>query len=157
MGVNSFKPHILLLPEDDANRQLAVGFALEINSRQVQVLNEAGGWLHVCDRFENDYVQSMINNPQRSIVLLIDFDNDPKRRRHVETRVPPDMVSRVFAVGSWTDPEALRRDLSMTYEDIGRSIARECRAGERAVLSSRLLQHNVDDIDRICKFIETIY
>ena len=45
MSVNRHKPHLLVLPEDDANRQLARGFELELSTRQFQVLQPAGGWL----------------------------------------------------------------------------------------------------------------
>lgn len=39
-------PHVLVLPEDDANRQLANGFLLDgfLSGRQMLVLEVAGGW-----------------------------------------------------------------------------------------------------------------
>ncbi|MEH1785097.1 MAG: hypothetical protein V7L23_05745 [Nostoc sp.] len=56
MSINKHKPHILVLPEDDANRQIANGFILDIslNSRAIQVLPEARGWQNVVDTFTND-------------------------------------------------------------------------------------------------------
>lgn len=33
MSVNRARPHVLVLPEDDANRQIAVGFELESTGR----------------------------------------------------------------------------------------------------------------------------
>jgi hypothetical protein len=33
MSVNKYQPHVLLLPEDDANTELANGFVLEIEYR----------------------------------------------------------------------------------------------------------------------------
>ena len=46
MSVNKYLPHLLILPEDDANRELANGFVLNhaVNSRAVQILPPAGGW-----------------------------------------------------------------------------------------------------------------
>ena len=40
MSVNKERPHVYVLPEDDANRQLAKGFQLQVdqNERQMQVL-----------------------------------------------------------------------------------------------------------------------
>lgn len=72
MAVNKFKPHILVLPEDDANRQLANGFFQNIPSTQIQVLPEAGGWLATCDNFRNNHISSMMNHSGRHMVLLID-------------------------------------------------------------------------------------
>jgi len=45
MSVNKYAPHIVLLPEDDANRQIANGFLLgsNLNSRSVQILRPARG------------------------------------------------------------------------------------------------------------------
>lgn len=46
MSVNNYKPHLLVLPEDEANRQLANGFLQDfsLNLRCIQVLPIAGGW-----------------------------------------------------------------------------------------------------------------
>ena len=54
MGVNKALPHVHVLPEDDANRQLALGFFLEISpqrSSQIKILPVAGGWTKVRDSF----------------------------------------------------------------------------------------------------------
>jgi hypothetical protein len=79
MAVNRFKPHLLVLPEDDANRQLANGFDLNISSRQFQVLAPSGGWARVRDCFVSDHVSDMRKNPDRFMVLLIDFDENGNR------------------------------------------------------------------------------
>ena len=53
MSVNKYQPHVLVLPEDDANRQLANGFLLDqyLSTRKIQVLEEVGGWIQVLERF----------------------------------------------------------------------------------------------------------
>ncbi len=45
MSANKYEPHLIVLPEDDANAALVNGFLLSpfVNSRQVQVLPVAGG------------------------------------------------------------------------------------------------------------------
>jgi hypothetical protein len=46
MSADRFKAHVLVLPEDDANRQLARGFLLELDtfvSRSIRVLPVSGG------------------------------------------------------------------------------------------------------------------
>lgn len=45
MSVNRYQPHVLVLPEDDANRQLANGFVLDLDATvltRIQVLEEVG-------------------------------------------------------------------------------------------------------------------
>lgn len=46
MSINRYKPHVLILPEDRANAQVATGFLGETSPRYpaIQILPEAGGW-----------------------------------------------------------------------------------------------------------------
>jgi hypothetical protein len=76
VGVNKYQPHVLVLPEDDANRQLANGFLLDqyLSTWKIQVLEEAGGWNEVLECFISDYAPGMALYPGRYMVLLIDFD-----------------------------------------------------------------------------------
>ena len=45
MSVNNHRPHVLVLPEDEANEELVNGFLLDpsIKLRNIQVLPSAGG------------------------------------------------------------------------------------------------------------------
>ncbi len=55
MGVNKNSPHVYVLPEDDANRQLANGFWQGLDwkrQRQMYVLPVAGGWREVLNLFD---------------------------------------------------------------------------------------------------------
>jgi hypothetical protein len=59
VSVNKHLPHVFVLPEDDANRQLAKGFELQIDPsrlRRIQVLPAAGGWNEVLKSFLADHV-----------------------------------------------------------------------------------------------------
>jgi hypothetical protein len=64
-----------VLPEDEANSQLANGFHLQVDparQRQMQVLPVAGGWTQVLERFLSNHVVDMNQCPDRYMVLLID-------------------------------------------------------------------------------------
>jgi hypothetical protein len=90
MSVNQHRPHVFVLPEDDANRQLAVGFSLAVamqRSRQIYVLPVAGGWTQVLEHFLSDEVVDMETCPHRYMVLLIDFD---RKRTKTERCDQPD-------------------------------------------------------------------
>ncbi len=78
MSANNNKPHVVVLPEDDANRQLANGFSNYFANRQFQVLSPAGGWRVTIDLFLTRHLREM-KNPNRYIILLIDCDNHPER------------------------------------------------------------------------------
>ena len=89
MSVNKFRPHVLVLPEDDANRQLANGFVLDedLSTGSIQVLEEVGGWNEVLDHFLSDQVGAMDRYPHRSMVLLIDFrDRDGDRLSYAKAK-----------------------------------------------------------------------
>src|SRR6266446_10607727 len=109
MSVNKYQPHVLVLPEDDANRQLANGFLLEqsLLTRKIQVLEEVGGWTLVLERFLSDHVVDMERYPGRFMVLLIDFDGREERMQHAKARIPAHLTKRVFILGAWSEPEAL--------------------------------------------------
>ena len=48
MSINKHKLHLLVLPEDDADRQIANGFVIAqgvgLDYRAIQILPEVGGW-----------------------------------------------------------------------------------------------------------------
>jgi hypothetical protein len=128
MSVNRYKPHLFILPEDNANREIANGFLLDgsVENNQVQVLAAAGGWELVLSKFKRDHVKEMQRYPNRYMILLLDFDNDDRRRGDAENVIPDDLADRVFLLGVWSNPEYLRSELGQSLENIGLTLAREC-------------------------------
>ena len=110
MSVNKHKPHILVLPEDDANRQIANGFVknLNVNQRAIQILPIADGWKKAVDQFTDDYASGMRQFLERRIVLLIDFDQRENRLEYIKQKIPEDLQERVFILGVQSNPEKLR-------------------------------------------------
>jgi hypothetical protein len=158
MSVNKYQPHVLVLPEDDANRQLANGFVLEVQHyRQIQILSEAGGWLNVCETFLSGHVKGMRQYNERYLVLLLDFDNQSDRPDKVKEKIPTDLRDRVFLLGVQSEPEALKQAGLGSFEDIGRRLANECRSRIRDVWTHDLLQQNASEISRleqaVCHFL----
>lgn len=158
MSVNKFEPHVLVLPEDDANRQLANGFLLDeaLVVRTIQILREVGGWLEVLERFRSDHVSEMDRYPLRSMVLLIDFDRREGRLDQAKAAIPDRLIDRVFILGAWTEPEALRKAGLGSYEAIGRRLATECREGTNTTWNDDLLRHNASELDRLRKLVRPI-
>ncbi len=157
MSVNKYLPHVLVLPEDDANRQMANGFHLELDfarSRRMQVLEVAGGWNRVLDRFESEQADMRRWN-QRLMVLLIDFDSDNERLRYAKARIPGDLAERVFILGAWSEPEDLTADLG-TYENVGSAMAQDCRHETNVTWGHGLLQHNASEVDRLRRHVRPI-
>lgn len=103
MSVNAYQPHVLVLPEDDANRQMANGFVLHAHLKQhnIQILPPSGGWGKVLASFVSEHIAGLRKYPHRHLVLLIDFDDHvDARREHFVAQFPTDVRERVFLLGT---------------------------------------------------------
>lgn len=151
MNINRYKPHIIVLPEDLANEEIANGFLLHLslNSRAIQVERRAGGWTKVVDTFTKDHIHEMRQFPDRRIVLLIDFDQREDRLSYVESCIPEDLKQRVFVLGVQSNPEDLKRDTQKTFEEIGEALAKDCSDNKNELWGHDLLKHNKNELDRM--------
>ena len=159
MSVNKYQPHVLVLPEDDANRQLAESFHLQVvgyRLRQIQVLEEAGGWTKLLERFKKDQVVGMNRYPQRFMVLLIDLDGHLERLSQAKAEIPNDLTERVFILGALTRPEALKQAGLGSPEEIGLAMAKDCREGTDTIWGHDLLRHNVPELERLLPLVRPI-
>lgn len=150
MGANNFLPHVLVLPEDGANIDIANGFFLEIpfaKQRAFQVLPPARGWHKVVHRACSGDCEGLRSHPLRHLVLLIDFDEKEDRLSEIRQKLPSDLVDRIFILGSRGEPEDLPRRLG-TLEGIGKRLAEDCRDGTDATWSHELLAHNTSELVR---------
>ena len=151
MSANKYKPHVTVIPEDDANSALANGFLLHeaIDLRAIQVLRSEGGWTNVRDIVLSDYVATMKKFPNRHLVLLIDFDGHSDRFAAMTKDVPSDLMGRVFVIGVLSEPEKLLRKQLGSKETIGLNLARECFEQTQNLWNHELLQHNKGELDRM--------
>jgi len=159
VSVNRHQPHVLVLPEDRANSELANGFHLGIEhrfTRRMQVLVEAGGWTKVRDQFKSDHIAEMEEYPERFMVLLIDLDGDENRPDDVRTVIPQHLNERVFVLGVFSEPEALKSAKLGSYETIGEAMAKDCRDQTHEIWRHELLRHNERELARLRKCVRPI-
>ncbi len=161
MSANKEQPHVLVIPEDDACRQLAAAFQRhlpESNSRQFQVQPPSGGWRKVLDSVRKD-TAGLKRFPCRLLVLVIDFDNDRERHKTVREAIG-EFEDRVFVIGVLSEPEELKRSLGKRYGEIGEALARECsecRDGAPGTIwSDPLLAHNAPELQRMSPAVRPI-
>jgi hypothetical protein len=159
VSVNKYKPHVFVIPEDDADRQIADGFVLHprVAARQVQVVEPAGGWIPVLETFKKEYIPHLNKYNGAHVVMLIDFDGKPEERRKIfEAEIPETLRTRVFVIGPHETPESLRQSLGKGgYEDIGRSLADDCDGDNLDVWTHAELQHNDDERLRLVGSVKT--
>jgi len=158
MSANKYKPHVLILPEDDANRQIINGFLTDpaISRRAVQPLENAGGWTQVIANFLHNHVAIMQNNLNRYMILVFDSDNAEDRIAKVRAGIPADVKDRVFILTTLSKPEDLKRAGLGTFEEIGMRLATDCRNSTRTTWDHSLLKHNADELDRMGSTIRLI-
>jgi hypothetical protein len=151
MSINKYKPHIFVLPEDDASRQIANGFIQDqyLNARGIQILGPVGGWKEVLDKFREGHVPEMKRYPERRIVLLIDFDQKYEKRLSCIKEISPELVDRVFVLGALSEPEDLRRNIGKSFEGIGEALSQDCVRNTREAWGHDLLKHNETELDRM--------
>ena len=151
--MNKYQPHILVLPEDDANRELANGFDVETGGLgQFKVLRPAGGWRNVLELFKSVHIAELNRHAERLMVLLVDFDGSPSRLAQVKDVIPSPLNDRVFVLGVWTEPEDLHQGLRET----GALLAKDCRDGTSRTWSHELLKHNSAEVDRLRQLVRPI-
>ena len=156
MSVNKYKSHVLILPEDDANRQIANGFILgpNLNQRNIQIMNPSGGWSRVVEDFANSYAPGMRELAERMVVLLIDFDQDKGRLAKVQENIPLELKDRVFILGVFSEPEKLKRTLGKSFESIGINLAKDCSEDKYGLWGHELLKHNKTELERMIELVK---
>ena len=159
MSVNKFKPHVYVIPEDDADRQIALGFELhdQVKQRQIQILPCAHGWEDVLDIFEAEYIPLLRKHKDGHVIMLIDFDGQyDSRIEKFRQAIPEDLKDRVFVVGVQKTPEHLKKELGKSFEDIGLSLADDCHKNTETVWGHDHLKHNNPDRQRMVQIVKPI-
>lgn len=157
MTVNKYRHHVVLIPEDDANRQLANGFLLHssLNGRVIDVRPVAGGWKKALDIFLSSYLDEMKELPYRHLILLVDFDNNfEDRKKLFEENVPNDIRDRFYLIGCLSEPERLRKNCNDSYETIGKSLAESCSNQTPGLWEDDELKHNENELIRLTKNVK---
>lgn len=159
MSANKALPHLLVLPEDDANHEIAIGFRLDAGVkkyRQMDVLRSARGWLNVLEIFRSVHIAEMDKYPTRFMILLIDFDGREDRLEQARDAIPAHLADRVFVLGASGEPEEVRRALHRSYEEIGLALAEDCREETDQTWGHDLLRHNDGELNRLRPHVRRI-
>lgn len=93
--------------------------------------------------------------PEQRLVLLIDFDQNEDRLRYAKNRVPPNLVDRVFVIGVLSEPEKLKREVKMSLEKIGETVAEGCTDNKSKLWETALLKHNESELNRLISSVSS--
>jgi hypothetical protein len=109
----------------------------------------------VLERFNSDELKGMEAWPQRFMILLMDFDGREDRLDRAKATISKSVADRVFVLGAWTYPEALKADLG-SYEQIGSAMADDCRNEANDIWGHSLLQHNASELERLRQLVRSV-
>jgi hypothetical protein len=121
-----------------------------VKNSVIQVLPSAKGWSAVIEKFEREYCPKMNRYPNRRVLLLIDFDNKYSDRIALAHEKIPDVCEdRVFVLGVATEPENLKRRMNISFEEIGRTLTKNCPQELNDTWNTELLAHNESELKRM--------
>lgn len=155
MSVNSEKPHILIVPEDDENRQVANGFfeyGSGIKRDCHRIMPLAGGWLKAFNSVKKEYRNQLEKYSECRLLLLIDFDHKLDRLEKNKHKIPAHLQDRVFVIGIRSKkPKDLAKVARKNLEALGELLAGDCANGKPSGLWEHdLLKHNEAELQRLC-------
>lgn len=153
MALNKHVPSLVILPEDDANRQILNGFIrhLRVNDKTVSVLPPAGGWTKV---LSGERIEGLLNRLKQfdkmRLLLVIDFDRQFESRYEIfKDRVGEALFQRTYLLGTLSDPESLKKSFGQAFEKIGESLAEKCDENDFSLWENEFLRHNLDEVRRL--------
>lgn len=163
MSCNAYKPHLLILPEDEATQDLANGFqqAANVNDRAIQILPFSRGYRDVLAKLKESHISGLRQFQERRILLVIDFDDEgsesraelsniTRRMNYIKDEViPKDLIDRIFVLGVRDEPETFKRQVGLKFEEIGRELTRDCPQSQSDLWNHEMLQHNAGERQRL--------
>ena len=161
MSVNLALPHLIVIPEDNANREIANGFRLiiEKNDRQFLMKKPARGWPN--GRYElvalSDSTGHLQKYKSSHAALIVDFDGKRERGSEIKQLVSEEVIDRVFVIGVLSEPEKLRNATGMKFEQLGIQIAEGCKDSSINFWQHDLLAHNIEEIRRLSGAVRDIF
>lgn len=158
MSVNRYQPHVIVIPEDDANRQLANGFLLHhaVRDTAIQIMPPVGGWPFVLQHFRDEYLPELAKWTHRHVVLLVDFDGEPSRISQIENEIPDRFRSRVHLIGTKNEPEDARKSLGKSLEWIGEHLAMSCEGSTPDLWQHEQFQHLATELEALRKYVAPV-
>lgn len=155
-AVNKFKPHLFIVPEDEADERIANGFQLHLEvAGEVQIMPAAGGWKKVINTILVEYVPILKSNGNAHVIGIIDCDNDSERIAKQLATFPADLRERIFVIGANANPEVFKNAVKMKFEQIGEKLAAECFSDQFELWNHEMLSYAAGEVVRAKNTLRT--
>uniref|UniRef100_A0A7C4W7H2 DUF4276 family protein n=1 Tax=Desulfatirhabdium butyrativorans TaxID=340467 RepID=A0A7C4W7H2_9BACT len=160
MSVNRYRPHLVVVMEDDSYRQLVNGAKLyaRFSHNHIDARKLLGGWTKVLDGIdeEGELLKELRRFTHMHLLLLIDFDNQYDRRYEIfrERCQKADCYNRSFLLGIDHDQaEDLKHTQRNSFESLGKELVEGCLDPEcpNSAWNEEHLRCNQTEIERMKK------
>jgi len=155
VNYNKYKPYLLILPEDQAVLNIVNGAleALEVKEAANVTTEELlAGWREVKSRMP-EYHKLLTQNQLGYLLIIIDFDKRPNRYEEVEQWIPKDIKKRCFILSCSGQPEELKREVGLPYDEIGQALVKDCPEAPAKIWKTPQLVHNLGDSGELHRFL----
>ena len=126
--MNKNKPHLVIVPEDEAWATLTRGFFMARAEGNIKVDRTCGGYNKEMTHFKDKLQPKMASNPNMHVLLLVDFDRKfASRMTNFTQLVYPDYNKRAFMVGCKDEIQNLNTEYGGgKLEDLGQTMGNIC-------------------------------
>lgn len=159
MSVNNAKPYLIVLFEDNAYKDLFMGFDFSMQ-RQILLKPVCGGFPSVCVQLTNEkgVLLKELNQFSRAYVLALidaDLDNHPCSQKgkidKLKTEIDTKYQDRIFIIGSRIEAEDIKRKIigKGSWKKVVQKLEESCKDDNCQLWQDEILKHNLDEIARL--------
>lgn len=153
MSVNRYQPYLIVLFEDQAYKDIFLGFEM-FDHKQISMKPVFQGFDDVFFQLTNS--DSLTSKELRQynssyVLALIDADLDSQSESKINQlrdALPNEYKDRIFIMGSKYEAEHIKRAIinEGKWEKISQKLENSCRAGDCKLWEDEMLKHNIGEI-----------
>lgn len=159
MSVNRYQNYLIVLFEDNAYKDLFMGFDFSMQ-KQISLRPVCDGFDSVCIQLtsEKGVLLKELNQFSKAYVLALidaDLDNHPYSQRgkidKLRTSIDNKYQDRIFIIGSKIEAEDIKRAIISQgeWKAVSQKLENSCKNENCELWQDDMLKHNLDEITRL--------
>lgn len=159
MSINRYQNYLIVLFEDNAYKDLFMGFDFSVQ-RQISLKPICGGFdsVYVQLTNEKDVLLKELNKYSNAYVLALidaDLDNHPHSQKgkidKLKTAIDAKYQDRIFIIGSKIEAEDIKRAIISegNWKTVAQKLEDSCQNHDCELWQDEMLKHNLDEISRL--------
>lgn len=161
MSVNREKPYLIVLFEDNAYKDLFMGFQFS-TQRQVKQNTVYGGFKYIYLELTNNdslTLKELKKYSNAYVLAMIDADLDSQSESNIEklkSSICTEYKERVFVVGSQYEAEDIKKTVieQGKWKSVSKKLENSCINEDCGLWQDEMLEHNSAEIARLKKIFD---